>query len=320
MIYFFTTVAVVELNNLYHEEINMDQSIHDFKKQSNEHILISFDHLVRSKRKITQSVLECIVEIDRRKIYLDKAFPSLFEFLVKGFGYSPSAAMRRIESARLLREIPEISNKIESGSVNLSQLSKVQQAARLIYKTSGQKISTVQKIEVLKKIENTTQAKTDLILAQEFDLPAIKNESEKINRDESITLTISFSKEQMALLQKAQALVSHSVPNVNWAELFTYLATKEIKSRSPKATQIDSVQNDLQTISLRKRVLNPKSACCQFKDPITNKKCESLRFLQMDHIKPKWAGGEDKLENYQILCAAHNRHRYQKQSNLVPLR
>ena len=350
---------------------------------SNQDLMGRFGQLVQTERKITGLVLECIIEIDRRKIYLEKAYPSLFEFLVKEFGYSPSSAMRRIESARLLREIPEMSEKIKSGAINLSQLAKVQQTIRAVQKTSNIKIVTAQKKEILNKIEFETQAKTELILAQEFNLPHVHFEKEKVHKDESITLAMTFTKEQMELLEQAQNLVSHAVPNKKWSEMFTYLAQKEIKSRSPKAqvklisnsnrdgnnfcdevkltsfeTQIpNSQENKIDEVikinsenktlkfqmilengssnnvkmdnqkkkfskqillKTRNTILDPQNACCQFKDPSTQKTCGSKKFLQMDHIQPRWAGGDNGSGNFQTLCAQHNRYRYKIQAGLLP--
>ena len=129
----------------------------ELRTLSNAELVNRFGKIVQTERKITHLVLECISEIDIRKIYLERAYPSLFEFLTKVFGYSPSAAVRRIESARLLREVPEIAVKIEEGSLNLSQLSQVQQAIRITQKQESRKIPTDEKRQLLKKIENTTQ-------------------------------------------------------------------------------------------------------------------------------------------------------------------
>jgi len=54
----------------------------------------------------------------------------------------------------------------------------------------------------------------------------------KIHRDESVTLTVTLTKEQMALLKEASDLISHSVPDKNWADVIAYLAQKEIDRRT----------------------------------------------------------------------------------------
>ncbi len=351
-------LSPLEINSTTEFDVNK------IKDLSNLDLIHRFGRLVQTERKITQLVLECILEIDRRKIYLEKAYPSLFDFLVKEFGYSPSSAMRRIESARLLREIPEVSEKIQSGAINLSQLSKLQQTIRAVQKTSNHKIMTAHKKEILNKIEFTNQAKTELILAQEFNLPLQSTliEKQQIHKDESITLTITFTKKQIELLEKAQNLISHSVPDKKWADMFTYLAEKEIKSRSPKSNlnikakplnpilpdQIQTEKtktqhqhansirksNDQDTTNQlkikyskiyldqksRKLILDPQTSCCQFQDPISKKICGSQKFLQVDHIQPRWAGGTNDLNNFQSLCAQHNQYKYKIQSGLLPLR
>lgn len=67
---------------------------------------------------------------------LAQGYPSLFEFLVKEIGYSPSSAQRRIDGARLLNQVSEISaklvEKIETGSLKLSQIND----ARMILSTT----------------------------------------------------------------------------------------------------------------------------------------------------------------------------------------
>ena len=94
-----------------------------FTNFNNQDLITGFGKLVQTERKITAQVLEFILEIERRKIYLDLAFASLFDYLTKEFGYSPAAAMRRIQSARLVRELPEVLMQINSGQVNLSKIS-----------------------------------------------------------------------------------------------------------------------------------------------------------------------------------------------------
>jgi len=203
----------------------------DFKSFSDSALLARFDKLVQTERSITHIVLTCILEIDLRRLYLPE-YTSLFAFLVKKHGYSESAADRRISSARLLRQVPQIAEKIETGALTLSQLAQAQQAINLVQKTEARKVGLEEKAQLLAKIENSTQKETELILAQELSLPFQVKDKEQIHRNESVTLTITFSKEQMALLEQAQDLIAHCVPHKKWSEMMVYLAQKEVDRRT----------------------------------------------------------------------------------------
>lgn len=289
---------------------------------SNFELLGRFGKLVRTERKITHLVLECIAEIDSRRLYLDKAYPSIYEFLVEEFGYSSSAALRRIESARLLRDVPELAEKIENGAINLSQLSKVQQAVRAVQKLEDRKVDISEKKELLSRIEYTTQQQTEVILCQALSLPVLAEDKQRMHRDESVTLTITFSKEQMDLLNQVQDLIAHAVPEKKWSEVMTYLAQKEIQRRT-SVREVKTVPDkessswgkSLLSVRSKKIVLN-KNRCCQYKDPITGKICGSTRFLQVDHRQSIWAGGSNDIRNLQTLCAEHNRYKYRKESGI----
>jgi hypothetical protein len=324
------------------------------KQLSNLDLEERFHKLLCTERKITHLVLECIAEIDHRKIYLQKAYSSLYDYLIKEFGYSPSAALRRIESARLLREVPEMAEKIETGALNLSQISKLQQAIRTVQKTEQRKIGLPEKRELLLKIENTTQENTELILAQELNLPTEVIDKTKIHRDESVTLTMTLSKEQMELLKTVGDLISHAVPEKKWAEVIYYLAKKELNRRTKKK---EDPQNEIHTeykledkslfvqapnttklqpptplsvqksnssktrktipLAVRKTILH-QTAHCEFRDPKTGKLCGSQRFLQIDHIHPVWAGGTNERKNLRALCADHNQFKYLQEAGFHP--
>ena len=64
--------------------------------------------LVQEEKRLTLEILHHLREIERRRLFAEMGFSSLFEFATKNLGYSPAAAYRRIEAMRLLTEIPEI--------------------------------------------------------------------------------------------------------------------------------------------------------------------------------------------------------------------
>ncbi|MFM6928070.1 MAG: HNH endonuclease, partial [Bdellovibrio sp.] len=149
--------------------------------------------------------------------------------------------------------------------------------------------------------------------------------------------TITFSKEQMAVLKQAQDLIAHAVPEKNWAKAITYLAQKEVDRRTQsrtgkfqpsgnKSTPAAGVTDESHSVgkipsrkmlfSATKKIILLRDKCCQYKDNITGKVCGSTRFLQTDHRQSVWAGGDNSIDNLQILCAQHNQHKYQREASL----
>ena len=107
------------------ESMNKDESI-SLKHIRNDQLLLQTKNLVQKERQINIQVLQHLQEIEKRKLYLDRGFPSLFEYAVKELGYSHSAAYRRIKSMRLCRDIPQATSKIKTGSLNLTTASQLQ--------------------------------------------------------------------------------------------------------------------------------------------------------------------------------------------------
>ena len=121
--------------------------------------------LAATERNIIAQVLDALAEIDRRRLYLDRGYGSLFAFCTEFLGYSGSSAQRRISSMRLLKKMPtiekeEIADKLVTGALNLTHLSLVSQASKEL---SAPKVK-----ELLNLVENTPTQECEKILAQEI--------------------------------------------------------------------------------------------------------------------------------------------------------
>ncbi len=90
---------------------------------SDKAVLSRIHELVRCERGVTLRVLRHLNEIERRKLHLKLAYSSMFDYCTKGLGYSESAAVRRIRSARCAARYPEVYALLESNDVNLTTLS-----------------------------------------------------------------------------------------------------------------------------------------------------------------------------------------------------
>ncbi|MBX9768948.1 MAG: HNH endonuclease, partial [Bdellovibrionales bacterium] len=312
-----------------------------FQHVNDQELNLKMKQLAAAERKLTRVMIEHIAEVDRRKLYLKLNFDSLFAYLTREIGYTNGSAQRRIDAARLILRCPEVAEQIQVGSVNLSQISKFQMNCREVAKVTGQKVSLDLQKEVLQKIQNQRESATDLILAQEFQTEIKMRPKTQIQRDESVRLEITFTKEEMEILRSAQALLSNKTGG-GLKESLVESAKRVIKSHEPKNKKstatvvvnspgsivgktattvvakagIGSAKSEQQTSETADRI--PKSMTprlkrearkgnvgCQFRDA-AGRVCGSKFFLEVDHIRPKYVGGGNERANLRMLCKSHN--------------
>lgn len=335
----------------------------DLAKISDTDLKLRVEKLVRQERKVTTILLVHFAEVDRRKLHLNWGFSSLFEYLTRGLGYSESAAYRRMQAARAMRQIPELEGKIESGSLNLSQITQVQTAVKHEQKETGRPVDIQRKREIFSQLENKNKYETQRILDSELRLPEIRV-AEVHKKDNSVELTLRFPQEVYELLQDMKSIYSHIEPDGDWVVIFKLMAQEIKRRRSGRVEPIVNTQPGTETeskilqskasqpeqsfgqthASLQKpsqpltqsfaavkkscgneRAIRPRSHIsasvrrfifardrrrCQFRKP-DGRICASPFQLQIDHIRPRFAGGTNAPENLRLLCAAHNRFRYE---------
>ena len=83
-------------------------------------LLQDFAGLIDHDRRATAVMLAYIAEIDRRKLYFELAFPSMFAFCTKRFHMSEASAAKRIRAGRAADAFPRIFRMIACGELHLS--------------------------------------------------------------------------------------------------------------------------------------------------------------------------------------------------------
>ncbi|MBL7669575.1 MAG: HNH endonuclease [Bdellovibrionaceae bacterium] len=191
-------------------------------------------------------------------------------------------------------------------------------------------------ITSFRKILNCTLQYKVLILAQEFKLPAQTQSRQKIQQDESVRIELTLSKGQMEIVERAKALLSHALPGATLAEVIVSLAERYVRTRVETKSETKSktkckAKNETDqgltsaaegTESHRRVVLQQsipaavkrnvlgRSQGCEFRDSKTGKVCGSRRFLEVDHVQPRFAGGGNEPLNLRVMCSSHNKFRY----------
>jgi hypothetical protein len=144
--------------------------------------------LAQKERTLTTQILWHLREIDRRKLYADLKYSSLWEYVIKELGYSEGTAYRRIAAARALAAMPELEAKLNQGSLNLTAV------AAVLKEFKG--ASTAERREVFAAIENKSPAQTKEIILEMSKRPKPR-------------VSIDVDEETLALIQELKSLRPH---------------------------------------------------------------------------------------------------------------
>jgi len=149
-------------------------------KLSDQELLGKTKQLVKQESELLINILELLREVERRRLYSELGYKSLFEYAVKELKYSEGQSGRRIQALRLVKEIPEVENKIETGKLSLSNICRAQSFFRQSKKDiNTPSLKKQDKIEILKKLENKSSRageKVLIALSPKMALPKKNNE------------------------------------------------------------------------------------------------------------------------------------------------
>lgn len=284
--------------------------------------------LAQNERDLLADVLKTIRSIERQHSYLKLGYSSLFDYLVKEVGYSAGSAQRRIDGARVLQEIPAIEDKINSGELQLQHISLVQKSIRAAERYHDQKVSPLLKEEILGALVGKSRLQAEQTVADMLNLPVIEKQIMRAQADASMRIEFTISREVYEQVQYAKSLVSHSLETQDLIGFLKYTSQKIIKDKTAvkakpevkteflrQSTDSESTATVAVKDSVRRHLLQTQKYC-QFRDPVSRKLCGSTHFLQVDHIKPKWAGGGNHPENLQLLCQKHNLLKYKTEAGI----
>ncbi|MAV90228.1 MAG: hypothetical protein CL676_02330 [Bdellovibrionaceae bacterium] len=256
--------------------------------------------LRQKEKRITSEILNKLQEMEDSRQYLAMGHNSLFDYLARGLGYSEATAYQRQACVRLAKEVPEIKQKIDQGSLTLSAVTT---AFKLLRKKP-----LAEKRKVLKSMEHKSSREVKAMFLE--PTPTIK--IHKTEYRDKVHLRLELSHEQNEKLERLKALKSHKH---NVESLLMHLIEKELKlyenvqrkssgSNENNKFGVTKSKNPRQISKrLRNNVLTAANYRCQYPG------CDSTHFLQVDHILPVRLGGDQNRSNLQILCASHNQRK-----------
>ncbi|MGE0633651.1 MAG: HNH endonuclease [Pseudobdellovibrionaceae bacterium] len=283
-----------------------------YGKLSNSEMVQTLKSKSQTERNLTVEVIELLEEMESRKYYLELGFDSLMDFCIKELKYSESAAYRRVSAMRASREVPEIKQSIQEGTLNLVNVTQAQTLFRAEAKNNNA-YSKEEKRILLKSLENKSKREAEKIIANESPLLMVQEKVRAIGENKT-QMTLVLEEALMEKLDKIKSLTSHKNPNPTYSELIDMLADFALKKLDPqtppekecKAQAPVVVSKNSRYVSRSVKRAVWKEGKCSHRDSATGRKCGSRFQLQIDHITPVAKGGKSNVENLRLVCRNHN--------------
>lgn len=290
----------------------------NLKMVSKEELLCSTEKLVAEERRITSQILWHIFEIERRRLFAELGFASLFEYCTVQLKYSSGSAQRRISAMRLLREMPEVAVKIDSGTLNVNALSQAQSLFRQA-RLENKAFTLEAKRELVEKLENKSQRECEKLLA-EVNPIATRPSRERVVTPSRTEIRFEADDALYAKIQLLKGKYAHRLQgSSDFADLLELLIDDALKEKASKkllppvevkieGSAIQPAVKSTRYIpaAMKRETFKSAKNQCTFIDPLTQRRCSSKYALEIEHIQPLALGGKTELANLSVLCRTHN--------------
>ncbi len=286
---------------------------------SDSDLLTQIKQLTTSEREVTTKILHHLREVEKRRLFSDLGYSSLFDYAVKELKYCEGQAGRRIRAMRLINELPEVGEKLANGELSLSNVAQAHSFFRELAKTKPEEVTRTQKLHIMSSLQNksTREAQRTLIALQPN--AALPKEKERVIAPTKTEVSFVMDDDLKAQLEEVRALAGPDAASMSYGELFKLMARLSLISlKAKKFGKKRSTQVSTPSVApiIKPKEMAPTSAR-KLRDRYIPKsirhsiwvrevgkcqQCAGKRNLQVDHIKPFALGGTSDVENLRLLC------------------
>jgi len=293
----------------------------NLKSLSDEALLESARVAAKNERHSTTIVLHHLLEVYDRRLFSPK-YQSLKEYAMGDLKYNDGEAQRRINAMWVLRAIPEVDQKIDSGSLSLTALSQAQVFFRHETKHEGP-VTLEAKREVLSALENKSTREVDRELIARATEPVVFKNKDcvRVVSETLSELKCLVTDEMLEDLKKLRGLLAHKHPHLSMGELLAIVAKAALSQLDPAREPERKVKAKIQRTAKPAPEVEPQE-CRDAKParelsryiPVPVRRaiwrrdqgkctaCGSIDRPQYDHITPVARGGTNDLQNLRLLC------------------
>ena len=249
--------------------------------------------LVQEERRIGVEILEILYELERRKAYSELGYDGLYSFCVRELKFTESQSHQRIQAMFALKAVPELKNKIQSGTMSVTTVAQVQVFLRQ-ERVQGIVRDAQEKTALFNQFENKTSQEV------KKEISVLKGERIKTK----ITLELDEEAEQLWREVKSKSAHQSQGDELKLMKMlmrgWLELKSKPVQPRRTISGLTAGLTRDQITHSrhipahIRREVIARDQAKCT--------QCGSHHALQLDHKQPFAKNGSHTTTNLRTLC------------------
>lgn len=288
-----------------------DTLISSCARLSDDELEARLKFLVTRERQAAVHFIVHLMEADRRRLYAEAGFPSLFAYCVQELRLSEGAAYKRIRAARAADKFPAVLEELASGRLHLA-------AACLLAPC----LTPENHPALLEQARGKSKREVEFLVASIDPEGEKRDYTWRIKPASGGGARVSFDADKGLLekITRARQVLFHKHPAGRLKDIFhealeSLLAQKDwdrkqsVRRReTPAALARNGSLQATRRIPLwvRQQVWRRDEGRCSFKTP-DGRRCEGRGGIEFDHIIPYALGGpSNKPENIRLLCRAHN--------------
>lgn len=305
--------------------------------RSENEVIVALKVAVADERRSMRAVLSNLAELDARRLFVGRGFPSAFIYCTRELKYGEGAAYKRVQAARAVRSFPKLLDMLEEGLLPLSTIAAISSHLKtenfndIVGRCLGKSTREVEFVvaglapkpiasDIVRSISLTSRGNTTefpaMTIPQSTAPPAPGQIGPATNRMVALTsalVRISFTanRNTMDKLERAVALMRHKYPDGRIESVIDEALEALLNQKDPDRRQNPAPHKTITSDRripqwVKDEVWKRDNGRCAFRTAEAAR-CSETAWLEYDHILPFARGGRsDVPTNVRLLCRAHN--------------
>ena len=293
------------------------------------------------ERAATADLVAHLAELDRRQLHRGEGYGSLFAYCTGALRFSEQAAYARIVSARAIRRLPVLLDRLSDGSLSLSTLCLLaphltaENHEAVLAKAMGRSKRQVEELVALiapmadvepsvrklpapvppTRATEPVHAPQQQSVAASLPPPAAHRPLVAPLAPERYRVQFTVGTETHEKLRRAQDLLRREIPDGDPGTIFDRALTllledvarrKLAQTLNPRPSHgTEATRSRHVPAHVRRAVWLRDGGRCAFVAK-NGRRCDERAYLEFHHVEPYGVGGETTTANLSLRCRSHN--------------